>query len=420
MSFSLSRPSPRYGMLYSHNRHGLYVACGRGWLDEYFSDMWMYDFSKDEWKQMDQTHISMVPEARHGSFGGMYPAYESAKSSSINGNGNFYLGHGSSQFLMHETMYAYIFTDALGLGGIWEKLYTDFLAGPYGFNYPHAREFASSAMVSEDELLVFGGCLSGGFTGGPCPSRDSWVYSYSSSKWTRVDSGCVSPRKHSAMAGLVSDGTSHGAIMFSGEEHDRTVLASPHQEREAQVALFDATNRRWLVKATQGYFKPEKRQGHVMCAGRFNGQYGVFVFGGYGHHSDTNMADLWFLQANVTQIFANQMISTLGNDGEDSCRANSPVVYLSTIHVHALLMLVGWALFMNLKSFLQRYAQVNKKHVYRLASLGTLLEAAGILLITAGIGVGFYSSHGLPSLPHLIIGMTAYVCIVLQQIASHM
>ena len=80
-------------------------------------------------------------------------------------------------------------------------------------------------MVSEDELLVHGGCLSGGFSGGPCPAADSWTFSYSNSKWHRVDATCVSPRKNSAMASLVSDGSNHATIMFSGDESDRTILA---------------------------------------------------------------------------------------------------------------------------------------------------------------------------------------------------
>ena len=105
-------------MLYSHNKHALYVACGRGWLDEYYNDLWMYDFRQDLWKQMDQTHISILPEPRHGAFGGTYPAYEEANAGA---QGNFYLAHGSSQFFMHQTMYAYMFTDAYGLNGIWEK-----------------------------------------------------------------------------------------------------------------------------------------------------------------------------------------------------------------------------------------------------------------------------------------------------------
>ena len=71
---------------------------------------------------MDQTHISILPEARHGAFGGTYPGYEEA---SVVSQGNFYLAHGSSQFFMHQTMYAYMFTDAYGLNGIWEKCKCD-------------------------------------------------------------------------------------------------------------------------------------------------------------------------------------------------------------------------------------------------------------------------------------------------------
>ncbi len=80
-------------------------------------------------------------------------------------------------------------------------------------------------MISTDELLVHGGCLSGGFSGGPCPSADSWLYSYSKNRWEKVDSSCVSPRKYSSMASLVSDKFRQSAIMFSGEENDKTIIS---------------------------------------------------------------------------------------------------------------------------------------------------------------------------------------------------
>ena len=169
---------------------------------------------------MDQTYISIVPDARYGAFGGLYPMYET----STEPRSNMYLMHGYSQFHMHDTMYSYVFTDLRGINGRWEKMYTDFLAGPFGFNYPHPREFASSAMISGDELLVHGGCLSGGLSGGPCPSSDSWIFSYRKNKWEKVDSSCVSPRQHAAMASIISDGIRHSAIMFSGEETDKTIL----------------------------------------------------------------------------------------------------------------------------------------------------------------------------------------------------
>lgn len=227
-------------------------------------------------------------------------------------------------------------------------------------------------MISKDELLVFGGCLSGGFSGGPCPSSDSWIYSYSNSKWEKVDSSCISPRKQSAMASLVSDGVRHASIMFSGDEMDRTILKTD-REKDNEVAIFDRSANRWLMRKTQGFYYPEKRHGHMMCSGSFDGQYGVFVFGGYGHESHTNMADLWFLKANITEIFDNEMISMLTSTSECA-------TYFTTVHMHAIVMFVGWGIFMNLKCFLQRYAQVNKKNVYLANRIATVLEVRSILI----------------------------------------
>lgn len=207
-------------MMYTHNRYGLYVSCGRGWLDEYYDDLWMYDFREDSWYKMDQTHISLTPEPRYGAFGGIYPSYE--YSSEI--KSNLYLAHGRSEINMYENMYLYTFTDLRGLNGVWEKVYTDFLAGPFGYNYPHARMFASSAMISPEQLIIYGGCLSGGLTGGPCPSSDSWLYSYEKNRWDKIDSSDISPRVYSSMASILSDGNRRSAILFSGLQKDKTII----------------------------------------------------------------------------------------------------------------------------------------------------------------------------------------------------
>lgn len=106
---------------------------------------------------------------------------------------------------------------------------TDFGAGPFGANYPHARMWASSTMVSQDELLIHGGCLSGGMSGGPCPSHDSWLYSYTRNSWQQVDASAISLRSHSAMAALIPDGNRRGAIMFSGLQNDANIIKVEYQ-----------------------------------------------------------------------------------------------------------------------------------------------------------------------------------------------
>ena len=104
-------------------------------------------------------------------------------------------------------------------------VYTNIFSGSFSFTQPHARTFASSSMISQDELLLFGGCLSGKFAGGPCPSSDSWLFSYINRNWERVESACIAPRIYSAMASILSDGYRKSAVMFSGMTKDNTIIA---------------------------------------------------------------------------------------------------------------------------------------------------------------------------------------------------
>lgn len=121
------------------------------------------------------------------------------------------------------------------------------MTGPYSFIHPHGRIYSSSAMISSDELLIFGGCLSGSFSGGPCPSSDSWVFSTKQKQWKKVDSSCISARKHSSMASVVSDGYRKSAVLFSGQENDKTILKTV-PELEDEIALYDNLANRWILK----------------------------------------------------------------------------------------------------------------------------------------------------------------------------
>jgi hypothetical protein len=222
-------------------------------------------------------------------------------------------------------------------------------------------------MIAPDVMLVFGGCLSGKLTGGPCPSSDSWIYTGLGSRWRRVESTCMSPRLHSAMGSLVSDGYRHSAVLFGGLETDHTVLHTDG-ERDSQVAVYDSINHEWLRKHVQGLYFPEKRHGHAMSTGVLNGDYGVFMFGGHGktrsvsttftlsltNHtncrfsvdSDSNLADLWFLKANTSSAFSAPTVHTCSRS-------------FTTVHLHVVLMFVGWFVCLNAGVFLARYGRAH-------------------------------------------------------------
>lgn len=105
-------------MLYSHNKNGLYICCGRGLFENYFNDLWVYDFNDDQWREMDQTYISITPEHRFSPIGGIYPSYESNLNQT---KSNLYLGMGSAQYQMFDNMYIYQFTDLRYLKGLWDR-----------------------------------------------------------------------------------------------------------------------------------------------------------------------------------------------------------------------------------------------------------------------------------------------------------
>ena len=58
---------------------------------------------------------------------------------------------------------------------------------------------------------------SGGGTGGPCPSSDSWLFSRVNKKWKRLEE-CFSPRMYPAMAPLPmgKNNKKFRAVMYGG------------------------------------------------------------------------------------------------------------------------------------------------------------------------------------------------------------
>ena len=77
------------------------------------------------------------------------------------------------------------------------------------------------------------------------------------------------------------------------------------------------------------------------------------------------MADLWFLRVNITSAFDNPILTSFYSDDfkqpEELC-AN----HFSTIHVHAICMFVGWAVFLNIGAFIGRYADSKDEYKHKI------------------------------------------------------
>ena len=68
---------------------------------------------------MDQTFLSVVPEARYSTVGGLYPGYEYTSSDATRSS-SLLLAMGRSQFTMYNNMYAFTFGDVRALSGVWD------------------------------------------------------------------------------------------------------------------------------------------------------------------------------------------------------------------------------------------------------------------------------------------------------------
>ena len=87
----------------------------------------------------------------------------------------------------------------------------------YNPNYPHARCLHSGAML-DIGLVIFGGCMTGGRSGGPCPSGDSWIYVVAEKRWYQLPN-CATPRNYASMI-VMPRGTSgeDRVLLYGGGE----------------------------------------------------------------------------------------------------------------------------------------------------------------------------------------------------------
>ena len=99
-----------------------------------------------------------------------------------------------------------------------------------------------------------------------------------------------------------------------------------------------------------------------MCTGVYNNELGVFMFGGYGHRSDYNLADLWFLSVNISSAFDNPVLTSIYSNSKIEVCSN----HFTTIHLHAIFMFVGWAVFLNIGIIISRYADSENETRHRL------------------------------------------------------
>lgn len=222
----------------------MYISTGQDVGDILYDDIWRLNLTSDQWEKIPTK--GPKPGTVYGAAGGFYS----------NTSRLFYLTHGFSSSKRYASTFAF---DTLA--DTWKEVFDD--KNSYIFGHPNARCLHAGTMVDEQQLAMYGGCLTGGQTGGPCPAYDSWLFDgQGEGSWQQLKY-CASPRLYASLALLPVVNGKKRAVLYGGSESHKTVLQHDIAEPD-QVAVLNVNEKTWTLKRTEEAEIPEKRAGAAM------------------------------------------------------------------------------------------------------------------------------------------------------------
>ncbi|XP_062605462.1 uncharacterized protein LOC134267258 [Saccostrea cucullata] len=379
-----THPPARFSMVYGSGDGYFYIATGEGVNRQYFNDIWKFDTRTEEWTELGGTamhkglNVTDVfhPQPRYGAAGGIFP-----------GGSKFFVHQGFSDTRHFDTLVFDVNTMEWNI--------VDCKAGqcnPYTPYYPHARCLHAGTILDPNKLVIFGGCLSGGGTGGECPSGDTWILDSQTLTWTEYAS-CPVPRLYGSMAMLPSWSGQSRVLLYGGMEDAPQVIQTTRSPPDL-VGLFDPLTRTWsLHKTSSKHSFPVSRASVAMVTGHD----GIFLFGGYDLDSGSLLGDLWLLRGDAYNA---QNTDTVGCSGS----------FTNFILAHGCLMVIGWGIFTVWGAFIARYAKSSGKTWFY---LHVILQVTGQLCSIAGFIMAVFSvqfqhfgfAHGIIGLVVVILGI---------------
>ncbi|CAF0900929.1 unnamed protein product [Rotaria sordida] len=293
----------------------------------------------------------------------------------------------------------------------------------YSPAYPHARYGHSTALLTDNHLLLYGGCLSGYGKGGPCPSKDSWLLYIDRGHWERLGE-CPPTKTGAAMVTLPSYSTCAGmgqnaadmsasmslgleqpvAVLWGGSEFNPSSIRTYPSPRD-EVAVFSLNQKEWYLKRaapspTDGSY-PMQREGAAFVAGCFQGVPGMFVFGGRATIDRRLLSDLWFLQASPHDALA-------------APNSRGCIYPFSYYHLHGIFQFFTYGFIFPIGYFVGRHTVDSPVR----RPLHMILQIFGVSLAICGFSFGIHSVRAPSWLhfkhAHAIIGIITFILTIIQ------
>ncbi|XP_013403073.1 actin-fragmin kinase isoform X2 [Lingula anatina] len=368
-------PPQRYSLVYGVYKDYFYITTGQDDIMT-FSDVWRFDIRTETWEEMspDGSHVPAV----YGAAGGV-----------ADGGAYLYVSHGFDMDRRYSTTHRYSIEDNL-----WEEVYSG--GHPYSPNYPHARCLHGGVMTAEHNLVIFGGCLSGGGTGGPCPSHDSWLLDGKAGEWTKLPD-CLSPKIYPSLA-LLPDGNDGQVVILYGGMETTSQMLKTYVSLESDVGVLELESNIWSTRKVLGSSYPVKRYSAALTTAQVLG--GVVLFGGETMTNGT-VNDLWLLRGNGSSVTSLEVSTKCGGPF---------IVFWNLIVLHTVFMFAGWGILLQAGAFIARYFKWKGPKwflIHRvLQSTGLFFALAGFICAIVSVRFDHFSfAHGIIGLIIMILGL---------------
>eukprot|EP00397_Hematodinium_sp_SG-2012_P011742 GEMP01011889.1.p1 GENE.GEMP01011889.1~~GEMP01011889.1.p1 ORF type:complete len:592 (+),score=113.39 GEMP01011889.1:209-1984(+) len=351
---------------------------------EFYNDAWLLEKKKSspsgtsvtsaeyEWKNvLPQVEDDDVGENRaRKRYGGASAVY----------NNQLCVGYGFS-----DRRYSDMF--CIGTSGTSTRIYEGNSA--YDLHNPHPRCLGAHSNLG-DKLLMFGGCLSSGFAGGPCPSKDTWEWDFAEQNWTRADDHPV-PSVHTALASF----DSNYALQYGGDTEFRNQKLAGADLEPALAFLYRSSSKSWKpirleLDANAGI--TETLTHHDLL--RINARTILVI----GVHGNEDSVSLWLIEGDpsTAQEWDKELTS-----------------YFGVLALHGIFMVIGWGFFIQVGSYIFRYWR-HKPWAFK---LHRILNSVGLLFALCGL-VMVFKVPGDPRFTHGVIGLLVMIAGISQPLSA--
>eukprot|EP00117_Sycon_ciliatum_P029402 scpid58184/ scgid23421/ len=354
-------PAARFSMVSGYSAISKQFVVATGELipraKRFANDIWSYNITTNRWTELPAR--GTVPHPRYGATGGLH----------TNGT-SLYVTHGFSRRRYSDTLRYDLSSN---------RWYTEFGGtNPYSATLPKPRCLQGGTMVTPDETVLYGGCLSGGQSGGPCPSVDSWAKQRGST-WREMKE-CPSARMFSGMAPWPMK--TRTVVMFGGLEK-RAGLISNKEGLRNEVDVLDIASGQWKRVTTEGdaqHGVPAWRVGLHLIATRNS----VLLYGG-----DPQVDSyVWELTGDI------DLAPSAGKCGPH---------WFAWPHLHGLFMILSWGFLLQAGAFIARYFRDYKPPLW--FKLHQALQISGVVVSTLGVVFVLPGTLAVPNFAHTIIGV---------------